>query len=610
MESSISSDEALPFVEMFEASEQATDVARQNSERARDYYDNKQWTDEEVTELQRRGQPVITDNVIAGKVNWLLGQEMSTRTDPKGFPRTPEHEKGAEAVTDAIRFVCDNQNWDSVRSAIWENMLIEGFGGVDVGHVMGRKGPDIVLRHYSWDRLFYDPHSRKHDFSDARYKGAVIWSDADVLRKKYPKAKDSIDGAFQRTSTLGETYEDRPHHQIWGDKERNRVRVVLIHYLEDNIWKWCKFSYGVILEKGESPYVDEDGNSVCQLIMQSAYVDRENNRYGEVLKLISQQDEINKRRSKLLHMANSRQTMGEKGAVDSIVKLKRELARPDGHVEYNPTADGKPAFQMLPTNDMAASQFALLQEAKQSIEGMGATEALMGSADGESGRAVLAKQQGAMRSITPLTDRLHHFTLRVYEAIWMRVRQLWTEEKWIRVTDDENNIRFVGLNRPISLAEDLQGRPFEEVRDIALSIGLVPNDARLQQPVRVENNVEELEVDIVIDEVPDTITLESETFEQLVNIDAARGGALPLELLIEASPLRSKVKEKILKFFEEQKQAQAQGQQQGADVQQAFMEAELAEKAANIQEVHSKAQKNQADAMKTVVEGQRLALGY
>lgn len=609
MESSISSDPALRFVEMFEAAEQATDEARQNSELSRDYYDNKQYTEEEANELKKRGQPLIIDNVIAGKINWLIGQEMSTRTDPKGFPRTPQHEKGAEAVTDAIRFVCDNNNWSIIRSSVWKNLLLEGFGGIVIGHVMKRNGPEITYKHIPWDRLFYDPHSRKEDFSDARYLGEVIWQDVDELRRKHPEVKDSIDGALNRTSTLGETYEDRPQHQIWGDKARNRVRVVLMHYLEDDVWKWCKFSFGLVLDKGESAYRDEDGESMCPLLIESAYVDRENNRYGEAWKYISQQDEINKRRSKLLHMANSRQTMGEKGAIDSVVKLKRELAKPDGHVEYNPGVDGKRPFEIIPTADVAASQFALLQEAKESIEGMGATEALQGSADGDSGRAVLAKQQGALRGITPLTDRLHWFTLRVYKMTWMLIRQLWTEEKWIRVTDDEHNVKFVGLNRPVSLQEELQNRPFEEVRDIALNIGLVPGDARLQQPVRIENAVEEIEVDIVIDEVPDTITLEAETFEQLVNIDAARGGALPFEMLIEASPLRSKVKEKILSWFEEQKQQQAQQGQQGADIQQQFAQAELAEKAAGIQETQSRTEKNQSDTMKNVVEAQRLAIG-
>ena len=33
---------------------------------------------------------------------------------------------------------------------------------------------------------------------------------------------------------------------------------------------------------------------------------------------------------------------------------------------------------------------------------------------------------------------------RLHEATWLRIRQFWTSEKWIRVTDDEKNTRWVG----------------------------------------------------------------------------------------------------------------------------------------------------------------------
>ncbi|NOD65804.1 hypothetical protein [Ruegeria sp. HKCCD6109] len=598
---------SLSFVDMFEAAEQATQNARETSEKCRDYYDSKQWTENEVQELRRRKQPIITDNVIAGKINWLLGQEMNRRTDPKAFPRTPQHEEGADAATDAIRFVCDNVNFDEKRSAVWENMLIEGYGGVEVIHRMKRNQPEIEINHYQWDRLFYDPHSRKADFSDARYVGSVIWADRKQVERQY-KGKD-LSGAMQRQTSLSDTYEDRPAYQVWGDKERDRVRVCLMHYKEGEKWKWVKFSYGVVLEEGESPYVDEDGESVCQLLMQSAYVDRDNNRYSEVLKLLDQQDEINKRRSKLLHMANSRQTIGIKGAVKSVADMKRELARPDGHVEVEAEAVedaarvGMKPFEIQQTADMATSQFALLQESKQSIEDKGATEALQGAGNGESGRAVLARQQGAMQSLTPLNDKLSQFTRRVYEAIWQRVRQFWTQERWVRVTDDERNVRFVGLNRPVTLREKLSEYPQEQVQQFAYQNALGPQDPRLDQVVGIANPIEGLEVDIILEEVPDMVTLEAETFEQIVNIDSARGGVLPIQMIIKAAPLRSKIKNEILEFFEQQQEAQQQGQQPMQEAQQAMFNAELQEK-------NSKAMQNVADANKTAVETQRLAMGY
>ena len=606
MESGLDST-SFSFVDMFEASEQATQEARENSERSRDYYDNKQWTEAEVQELKRRKQPVITDNVIAGKINWLLGQEMNRRTDPKAYPRTPEHEEGADAVTDAVRFVCDNSDWNEKRSAVWKNMLVEGFGGVEVIHRMKRGKPEIEINQYPWDRLFYDPHSSRDDFSDARYLGSIIWADRKQVERQY-KGKN-LEGAMTRQTSLSDTYEDRPAYQVWGDKQRDRVRICLMHYIEGEKWKWVKFSYGVILEQGESPYVNEDGESVCQLLMQSAYVDRDNARYGEVLKLLDQQDEINKRRSKLLHMANSRQTIGLEGAVKSVANMKRELARPDGHVAITQEAledavrVGMKPFEIIPTNDMATSQFALLQESKQSIQDRGATEALQGAGEGESGRAVMAKQQGAMQSLTPLNDSLHRFTRRVYEAIWYRIRQFWTEERWVRVTDDERNVRFVGLNKPITVRDQLSQMPQEQVQQVAMRHGLSPDDPRLQQVVGVANQIEKLEVDLIMEEVPDTVTLESETFEQLVAVDGARGGVIPIEILIEASPMRSKMKTKLLEYFEQQKAQEAQGQQGGQAAQEAMFQAELQEK-------NSKSMLNVANANKSAVEAERAAMGY
>ena len=48
-------------------------------------------------------------NRIRRKIEWLKGLEVKQRTDPKAFPRTPKHVDGAESATDAIRYVCDDQ---------------------------------------------------------------------------------------------------------------------------------------------------------------------------------------------------------------------------------------------------------------------------------------------------------------------------------------------------------------------------------------------------------------------------------------------------------------------------------------------------------------------
>jgi hypothetical protein len=160
-----------------------------------------------------------------------------------------------------------------------------------------------------------------------------------------------------------------------------------------------------------------------------------------------------------------------------------------------------------------------------------------------SGRAIMASQQGGEIEIDgAIMDRFHQFKRRVYRTIWNRVRQFWTAEKWVRVTDDERNVRFVGLNRMVTLGEELASMPPDKQQAAAAQLGLVPGDPRLAQPVRIENNVAEMTVDIVVEEAPDVATLQAEQFGMLAEMASKMPGLIPPDALIEASFLRNKDK--------------------------------------------------------------------
>ena len=219
--------------------------------------------------------------------------------------------------------------------------------------------------------------------------------------------------------------------------------------------------------------------------------------------MISVQDEINKRRSKAMHLLSTRQVIAEEGAVENVNAAKRELNKPDGWLNRNP---GK-ALEIQNTTDLAMGQFNLLQEAKSEIDAVGANAAVMGKDDRvQSGRALQSRQQAGIAELTPVLDGLRSWEKHMYRQMWLRVKQFWTDEKWIRVTDDEKNLKFVALNRPVRLKEQLEqnGIPY----DVA--------DPRAQQVVDIENPVGELDVDIILEAVPDTVNLQAEQFEMLV----------------------------------------------------------------------------------------------
>ena len=585
------------LVQWFEASEDSSADARKTSERCRDYYDGRQWTSAEEAALKKRKQPIIVSNRIKPKINTLKGLESKSRTNPKALPRNQGHDdEAAAAAQDSIRFVLDDNQSDALFSDCFDELCIEGTEAVEVNVQPVEKTGEfnITLRQIHWDRQFSDPHSREKSYVDAKYLGEVVWLDYEDAVGQYPDAEQAIASTIDKFGgNVGDTYNDKPQHR-WADAKRKRVCLISICYLERGQWMHAIFVRGgFVQEPAPVPFADADGNGECLYIYQSAYVDRDGNRYGAVKDWLSPQDEINKRRSKALHLLSVRQAKVRKGGVDSLVKLREELAKPDGLVEEN--IDG--AVTVLENGDMAQAQFNLLAEAKQEIDGMGVNAALAGTESrAMSGRALEARANTGSNEVQPILDAHQQFKNRIYRAIWNRIRQYWTEEKWVRVTDDEKKAKFVGLNQPVTMAEKVMERvkasgeqltPEQEQR--------IKADPQMQVVVGQKNVPAEMDVDIILDEVPDFAALQSEQFAQLSDL-AGKGMPIPPEAIIQASSLRDK--DKILKMMrgeteEGQESPQAmQMQQQLQALEQAVqgltqeneqMKADLSIKAADAQ---------------------------
>lgn len=596
-------DELTKCIGYFEEFEEQSRDNRALCERDRDYADHKQWTYAQKVELAKRKQPTVINNRIRKKINFLRGLERQGRTDPKAYARTPKHEQDANSCTDALRFIADNTRFDYKRSLFFENYLVEGTGGAEI--TLNEKR-EIGIEPVEWDRLFWDYRSRDLDFEDARYKGIIIWMDSDDAEAMYPDAKEVIEHSF--SSAMDDTYEDKPVN--WVDSKRKRVRIAQIYYKKKGVWHVAHYTKaGFLIKPKPCDFIDEDKKPYCPLIMRSAYIDRDGNRFGEPRFMIEQQDSINKRESKMVHLISQRQTYGTKGAFENPAKAKRELAKADGHIELNPNVEQGKHWGILQTGDMALGQFQLLQEAKREMDETSVNASLTGAVGAEqSGRAIIAKQSGGQVEITPLMDGKREWETRVYRAFWNCVRQFWTDERWIRVTDDESNIRYVALNKRKTVAEAIQERA-----------GAIPpqfaNDPRLEMPVQPEviseNNVSELDVDIIVQDSPDAVNLQYEEFQMLVNLYQANPNAIPFDMIVEASQLRNKQKilEKLRGGTDEEKQMIAAKQQEKEQMQKMGFAAELQKTKAETFDKTMSGKKKQAEALETMRDIQFPALG-
>ena len=585
------------FVSEFTDAEAATYEARRQSEKCRDYFDDKQLSSAETKALEKRGQPAVVFNEIKPKIKTLLGLEKQTRKDPKAFPRNPDDEDAARAATDAIRFVCDDSNWDEQRSHAARNIAIEGTGAIFVGVKQTKQGFDPEIRKLAWDRFYYDPYSSDDDFGDAQFKGVVVWSDLDEARRDYPDAENVLTSTWQSAND-GDTYDDKPKYALWADKKRRRVRLCEHYWREGDTWMYCVFTgMGFVVEPMPSPYLDSDGVPECPIKAISLYIDRDNNRYGEVQSMLSPQDEINKRRSKSLHTANSRQVRVSANVGQSADAVRKELARPDG------VFIGEPGdVEVLGTTDMLMANLNLMQDAREHIHRTGANSAMAGKdTGGQSGKAIALQQMGGMTEAADYLDCIRRLSLEVYRSVWGRIRQFWNAERWVRVTDDENNVRFVGINRPVTALQAMarqMGVSKENMAEMAQSpegqqavqqLQMLADDPRAQMVVAVENNVTELDVDILVDEGIDTPTVQAEQFDVVARmLPGAPPNIQPIlwEALFANSAFREK--EKVLEAL------RAPPDPMQAQMQQAAMQLAMQEKQVEIAKTASETAENEA----------------
>ena len=570
-----------------------TEDSRDTAEQCRDYKDNIQYTQEELETYEDRNQPPVTKNRIKPKIDFMLGQERVERSDPRALPRTQEDIEGALAATDALRYVMDVNNFDQERSLAFDNMITEGTGGVECSVIENNKGEkEITIRYIQWDRLWYDPHSRRLDFADAKYLGIVQWEDREDVLDSFPDSADDIESMF--SSDIDETFEDAPRDRwIQG---RNRVRIARVWYEKGGDWYFGTFTGAAWLEgPTKSPWIDENDETEPGLFFQSEFITRENDRYGVVWPLLSIQDAINFRESKFLHLMSVRQTWGNKVSGVDIDKVKTALSQADGHIEVQGNSKIGEDFGVLPTGDMADAQFVALQESKADIDNIGAAAALAGKGQASSGRELIARQQGGKMELGPVFDNLRQWQHRVYRWSWGRVKQFWPEEKIVRVTDDPKNAKFVTLNQPITRLDLLEEQGALEGLDEQV-VARVRAHPLAQEVVGIRNNVATLGIDIIVDDAPDTTSLVGEEFEALVGLASSGVMDVPSELIIEASSFRNK--DRLLEILEKEGKSGEDNQALQKQLAEMQIQLDAMEQKANIENTQADTQKKLSEAAK------------
>lgn len=579
--------------------EQYLDITRENADycrRDRDYYDGDQISKSVKAELAKRGQPPLYNNKIRPAVSGIFGLIDNAETDPEAFPRNESGQDAADLVTKTLRYLADRTDYKKVRRLASENYVIEGTCGAWLEY--DERGY-IKLHRIEWEDFVFDPLARAHDFEDAKYLGEAMMLDEADVEARFP---DTYTALGKPVGDFSDFFDDKSKSRWWSTAKRDRLRVVDLYYEVGGEWHRAVFCDSGMLYAGPSDYHDDTGTSMCPIVGASFEAKRNGDRYGIVRDMIPMQDSVNSRSSRLLHLTNHRQVQQTDMYAPAVNQeiARREAAKADGTIPFG--------WAVVPAPDLAQGQMLILQQDMQNLDRMAPTPAMLGRSGGasESGRARQILQQAGGTETARGFARFEEFEVSIYRKMWAIAREYLDQPTMIRILDDPKAPEFLKINEPIMgmkpspainpatgqpLIDPTTGRPH-----VVMQMGVIG----------MKNRIAELDMDIILSTVPDSVSLQHEVFQTLMDVSKSTGvGPWDPRFLgvLEMSPLPDK-----RAIIESIQQSNARQQQQPDPAQQAQAQAEEQASQIGMQAQLAKISKDKAHAEKATAEAERTTL--
>jgi hypothetical protein len=528
------------------------------AKQAWNFYDGEQWSESEKMALEKSAQAPIVINKIATKIDAVSGNEISSRTRVAYRSRSgaKNEEQTARALTDLALYVAQKNDQSIELSNMFKAGLITGVGWLDVGVKNNGSIPYIFNNCENELNVIFDIRSRNLDYSDARFVARERWLDIPTLQALFKDKANSVIKQLQ-TQTYTQNFAANFNEELTSAEEylntqEQRAKVVEVQF------KQTEKLYTVTNTLGQSfstfdktlAYKEKD-NEVSESYSYRTYLVYFNDStvlsykaldydfndftlvpyffkrkrtsgepYGLVKSAIDPQREYNKRRSKALHLLNTVQVVADVDAVEDPNILAREAARPDGIILKRPGKD----LKILRNAELANSQVAIMNQATVDIqETTGVFDDRLGKkTDAVSGVAIQQRQLASTNNQMFAFDNLRKVKKKLGRMVLSLIRQYFTSEMIINITDDINVPKLVTLNKA---ALDDDGNPIYDDKGVLVKI----------------NDVEYGDFDIHVEEVKDALSSQEYELNQLLALKTA-GVDIPSDMLINATSLKAKDK--------------------------------------------------------------------
>jgi predicted Fe-Mo cluster-binding NifX family protein len=617
---------------------------RREADLCADYYDGNQLAREVLEALNDKGLGPLVRNLIQPTVNAVLGLEERNRQDWRVVTDLDDQQEVAEGLSQKLAQAERESQADRAISDAYAGAIKTGFAAVEVSRAANPFCYEYRVEAVHRREMFWDPRSRKPDWSDARFVMRRRWYDSDVVAAHFPAHAKLIqwaahgwqEGWEQVTTVLdGDSSEQlsraldlerssRIEEQEWRDTQRGRICVYEVWYRTFHRGHVLKLSNGRAVE------YDKNNQQHVALVMAGLVRPREavfdkfrcayfvgphrvadyastrrkfpyvpfwgyredltGAPYGLIRSMMSVQDEVNARLAKMMWLMSSRRTVIEDDAVsgnatefNDMSDVQREVGRADAFIVLNSNRRNQNAIKVDENLELAEAQHRAMQDAMVAMSQVsGIYTQMMGNPGSLTANSAIQTilEQG-MVSLAEINANYIYGRRMVGEQLLELVKEDSMEPHDVTLADGGDPKKTIHFNR--------------RVQDPATGMEMV------------ENSVADTPVKVQLTDVPQTASYRQQQLVSMSEVvkslpEAAQAILAPYMMELTDIPKRKEIAKLLREQMgiaadpeTEEGQAIIAQQQKAAQMQERAAMAEIAEKEA-------KAQKTQAEAAKITRE--------
>lgn len=443
-------------------------------------YHNRQYTADQLAKLANRGQPAETFNVIKLFARMILGYYSTVLNTIVVNPTKESSIYTAALLNDVVEYILRTNNFNTEGDKIKLGALMSGIFSCYVDVVptgqkdrFGRIIYKVLLEYVPDNELVLDPMSTKDDYSDGKYQHRFKWIAEDDIIRLYGKKKatqlvDYFNHLNQDDTEFTNKYVEGKFVGIY--KVYNNYLVVhsVITDEDGKTWSihWCG---DVELYRKEVTHKEVRFPYRIYKLNSSNIVEH----YGIFREVTETQKAINQALLKIQLMVNTKKAYVEQGAVEDIDQFTDAFNRVNAVIEVLDLN----GIKIDNLSREVLDQYTVIDKAFDRIQRvLSINDSFLGMAfASDSGRKVKLQQNATITAQRYLTGRIEAFYKCLGQDIISLVKQYFTAEQSLLITDEFVGNRYVTINKPMEIFSgqiDKQGQPimeyaFEFVKDPA-----------------------------------------------------------------------------------------------------------------------------------------------